>query len=119
MRIREHLLVDFLICADDFTELFREMSRSVLSLNHHKIVCLEVNFENKDETHLTLGRQNLNGILHQDVLLGFFTCGLLRVRTDSLNNDFHFKLIDRVHIGSVHQSEQDAELLARAYLPKG
>ena len=87
MWVGEHLLIDLLVAADDFPELLREVRRSVLNLNHHEVVGLEVDFENENETHLALGRQNLDGVLHQNVLLWFLSGCLLGVRADSLDHN--------------------------------
>jgi hypothetical protein len=118
MRIGEHLLVDFRVGSDYFPELLREMSRSVLCLNNHKVVSLEVDLEDKDKTHLALGWNHLNSVLHKDIFLGFLTGCLLGVRTDSLDYDLHFERFNSMLIGSVHQSEQHAELFTSTNLSK-
>lgn len=70
------------------------MRGGILGFNHHEVVGLEINLEDKDEAHLTLGRQYLDGLLHQHVLLGFLFSGLLGVRTNTLHYHLHLELVN-------------------------
>lgn len=119
MRIRQHLPVDLLGGPDDAAQLLREMPRGVLGLDHHEVVGLEIDLEDKDEAHLALGWENLDGLLHQHVLLGFFLCGLFGIGVHTLHNHFHLELVDGVLLARVHEGEKDPELLTRTNLAKG
>ena len=91
------------------------MRRSVIGLDHHEVVGLEIYLENEYETHLRFGWQNFYGVLHQNIFFRFFFASHFRVRIDSLHCDFHLKLLNGVLLARVHESEKYPELLTSAY----
>lgn len=117
--IRQHLPVNLLTRPNNPAQLFREMPGRVLGLDHHEVVGLKVDLEYEYEAHLPLGREYLDRVLHQHVFLRFLLSRLFRVRTHSLNDHLHFKLVDWVLLAGVHDSEEDAELLTSANLAEG
>ena len=124
VRVGEHLAVDLLgvgrhLLAYDAPELLGEVRGRVVGLDHHEVVRLEVHLEYEDEAHLRLGRQQLDRVLHQHVLLGLLLAGDLGIGRHPLDHHLHLQLLDRVLLTRVHQGEEHAELLPRADLPEG
>ena len=91
------------------------MRRSVIGLNHHEVVGLEIYLENEYETHLRFGWQNFDSVLHQNIFFWFFFASHFRIGIDSLHYNLHLKLLNGVLLARVHDGEKYPELLASAY----
>lgn len=135
MIILESFIIYFLWIAKEFLQLLWIILWCVFYLYYHaiityykneiilQIIVLEVYFKDKDETHLWFCRQGFYHFMHQNIFFRLLIriLGSTRrrlIKTLSLNDNFHFDIIDAILTTGIHHGEKDSELLSCAYFSK-